>query len=88
MTPGKLQLVPDAAEAGGHLCPGTHATHLARLHLLNPPITSVKPLGLQIKFLRKADIRPKEGMLSFQFTLRSTMQPVAGFSGLQKLQGK
>lgn len=68
MTLGKLQLVPDAAEVGGHLCCGAHATHLARLRLLNPPITSVKPLGLQIKFLRKADIRPKEGVLSFRFT--------------------
>lgn len=67
MTLGKLRLVPDAAEAGGHLCSGAHATHLACMHLLNPTITSAKPLGLWIKFLRKADIRPKEGVLSFRF---------------------
>lgn len=50
MTLGKLQLVADAAEAGGHLCSGAHATHLARLHVLSPPIKSSKPRGLQIKF--------------------------------------
>lgn len=60
MTLGKLQMVADVAEASGHLCSGAHAIHLACLHLLNPPITSAMPQGLQIKFLRRADIRPKE----------------------------
>lgn len=64
MTLGKLQVVADAAEAGGHLCSGAHATHLARLHVLSPPIKSSKPHGLQIKFWM-ADIRPKEGVLPF-----------------------
>lgn len=61
MTLGKLRMVADVAEPSGHLCSGAHAIHLARLHLLNPPITSAMPQGLQIKFLRRADIRPKEG---------------------------
>lgn len=58
-TLGKLQLMADAVEAGGHLCSGAHATHLAHLHLFNPPITFAIPQGLQMKFLKKADIRPK-----------------------------
>ena len=50
---GGNQLVADAAGAGGHLCSGTHATHLVHLHLLNPPITVAKP--------RAPDQVPKEG---------------------------
>lgn len=42
---GGNQLVADAAEAGGHLCSGAHATHLVCLHLLNPSITVAKPQG-------------------------------------------
>lgn len=68
MTLGELQLVADAAGASGHLCSGALAPHLAHLHLLSLPIIAAKPQGLQITFLRKADIRPKEGVLPFWCT--------------------
>lgn len=71
----------DAAEAGGHLCSGVHGTHLARLHVLCPPMTSAKPQGLQIKLQRKA---AKESA-PFLFACEPAMQSATGLPESQKL---
>lgn len=78
-TLGTLQLMADAVEAGSHLCSGAHATHLACLHLFNPPITFAIPQGLQIKFLKKADIRPKEGECCLSVHVLTRKAVCAGF---------
>lgn len=66
--PGKDAACGGGCPGGGdHLCSGTRAPHLACPHLLSPPIASAKAPGLQIKFPRKADIRPKGGMLPSRF---------------------